>query len=68
MGDINAKNEAWGGSEHDKRGQDLMQWALLNKCTVENNADSEPTFETVRSKGWVDVTITKGVQVVDWEV
>ena len=59
------------GSTTNRRGEDFEAFIVRNELFVENVGIS-PTFETFRGDSWrsslVDVTLTKGVRVVDWLV
>lgn len=67
-GDLNAKNEAWGGHETDERGQKLLEWTASNGFEIINDINSPPTFDSNRGKSWIDVTMCKNTHVINWEV
>lgn len=67
-GDANAHNGAWGFDEDDVRGEDLLEWSILNGFMVLNDRNLGPTFETTRGQSSVDVTLTKGVEGEEWKI
>lgn len=67
-GDLNAKNEAWGGGETDARGEKLMEWMTEKGLVLENDSASGATFSSTRGNSWVDVTMSRGVVMNEWRV
>lgn len=63
MGDLNAKHTAWGGQDTDERGEDLMEWCIVEGYKIENNREDPPTFENSRGKSWIDLVMTRGVEI-----
>ncbi|XP_074032133.1 uncharacterized protein [Leptinotarsa decemlineata] len=68
VGDVNAKNVAWGGNITDERGEDVLEWVMEKGYLVENDCESPPTFYSNRGESWVDITISESVQVKEWRV
>lgn len=69
VGDLNAHNSAWGGDDTDERGADIMDWTLSHNMIIENDPESEPTYEsTAGRKSWVDLTMTRDVSEVSWRI
>lgn len=67
-GDLNAKNAVWGSIEDDERGEDLLRWTLAEGYDIENTSADPPSFVTCRAKGWLDLTITKGIRVEERKI
>ncbi|GBN28168.1 hypothetical protein AVEN_148467-1 [Araneus ventricosus] len=70
-GDFNAKIPAWGLTRSDSRGLELLNFVLRHDLDIRNYIDSPPTFESIRGKSWIDLTIAKNFrreQIVDWRV
>lgn len=67
-GDLNAKHEAWGRGNTDERGAAVMDLVGAANLEVLNDRESEPTFETVNGRSWIDVTLARGVTATGWEV
>ncbi|XP_074031352.1 uncharacterized protein [Leptinotarsa decemlineata] len=68
VGDVNAKNTAWGGNITDERGEDILDWVTEKGYTMENACGSPATFHSNRGESWVDLTVSENVQVNDWKV
>lgn len=69
IGDMNAHNVAWGGNTNDERGEYIMEWAIAEDYLIENRRTSQPTFESTAGRtSWIDLTITKGIEIEDWRV
>ena len=66
-GDFNAKNQGWGGETINTRGENLMNWILLNNFNLENKR-GPPTFDCSRGHSWIDVTFSKNIEVINWMV
>ena len=60
-----------GGNINDDRGEQLSEFFLVNNLFIINEKDSEPTFETVNGKSWIDLSVTSGEmlpKVTHWEI
>ncbi|XP_074036728.1 uncharacterized protein [Leptinotarsa decemlineata] len=68
VGDVNAKNVAWGGNTTDERGEDVLEWVMKKGYLIENDCESPATFSSNRGESWVDLTISESVQVNEWRV
>ncbi|KAJ8945530.1 hypothetical protein NQ318_020375 [Aromia moschata] len=66
-GDMNAKNSVWGGREVDDRGEEVYEWVVMNGVRIENESGDEPSFFSTRGKSWIDLVMSKWVQVCDRE-
>ena len=68
--DSNCHSELF-GKETDKRGELLEDFIFLNDLVVENRGNI-PTFSTLKNNklasSFIDVTLSKDVDVVDWRV
>ncbi|KAH7963866.1 hypothetical protein HPB52_023739 [Rhipicephalus sanguineus] len=56
-GDFNAKHRLWGQTDADERGLQVAQFALSSNLVVMNDDQSLPTFETLYSASWLDLTL-----------
>ncbi|XP_064478784.1 uncharacterized protein LOC135392065 [Ornithodoros turicata] len=72
LGDFNAKNPAWGGTTADPRGDELIEFMLLNDLRPLNNPHSPPhTFDRPRGTSWIDITIVREIHAhnsLNWQV
>ncbi|KAF8786050.1 hypothetical protein HNY73_009947 [Argiope bruennichi] len=69
--DWNAHNRLRGYSNEDTRGSQVEDFLLAKDLFLQNDANSLPTFEHNSSKGWPDLTITKGTDITNstkWSV
>ncbi|XP_018577377.1 uncharacterized protein LOC108915741 [Anoplophora glabripennis] len=64
-GDFNGKNVAWGGTETDERGEEILEWTVMHGWNIENSQDDPPSFSSNRGRSWVDLVLSKGVKVKD---
>lgn len=64
-GDFNAKNCASGGEIDEAKGQEIVEWAFAGGCMIENNPNSRATFQNSRGDSWIDLTLSRGVEVED---
>ena len=68
--DSNAHSELY-GHETDSRGEILEEFIFMHGLEVENRGNI-PTFSTLRrntlATSFIDITLSKAVQVVDWRV
>ncbi|KAJ8945527.1 hypothetical protein NQ318_020372 [Aromia moschata] len=67
-GDMNAKNSAWGGNEIDERGEEVYEWAVMNGFRIENGSGDEPSFFSTRGRSWIDLVMSRWVNVYDREI
>ena len=52
----------------EARGEGVTAWTVANDMDVVNDAASLPTFETVNGRSWVDLTMVRGADAVNWSV
>ncbi|XP_035220165.1 uncharacterized protein LOC118193215 [Stegodyphus dumicola] len=70
-GDFNATSPLWGGNQEDHRAAKVLDFIHENRLCVLNSSDSEPTFLTVRAKGWPDITLASSpfaISITNWRV
>ncbi|GBM16752.1 hypothetical protein AVEN_9350-1 [Araneus ventricosus] len=60
-GDFNAKRSAWSPTEQDERGKALLELVFRQDLDIENDIYSDPTFDSVCGKSWIDLTLTKNI-------
>ncbi|XP_035223815.1 uncharacterized protein LOC118196462 [Stegodyphus dumicola] len=56
-GDFNASSSLWGSPIEDSRSAQLLDFVESNRLVIINDTNAPPTFQTIRAKGWPDVTI-----------
>ncbi|XP_075530117.1 uncharacterized protein LOC142563448 [Dermacentor variabilis] len=57
MGDFNAKHAMWGPRANDNRSSRLIEFAAAHGLVVLNDAASPPTYSTLYTDSWIDVTL-----------
>lgn len=67
-GDLNAHNAAWGEDETTVRGTEVLAWANMEGYEINNDRDMGPTFQTVRGQSYIDLTMSKRVEMRGWTV
>lgn len=70
-GDFNARHSLWGDRLTDQKGEDLVDFILINDFDIINPDDSPPTFESTRGKTSIDLTLSSHNLtefVSNWEV
>ena len=64
--DSNAHSKLYGPTENE-RGRRLEHFILSSNLWVENRGTT-PTFQTLYSESFIDVTLTREIRVKDWRV
>ena len=64
--DSNAHSTLYGPDENE-RGRQLEEFIIGNNLWVVNRG-STPTFQTIRSESFIDVTLVKNVEIWNWRV
>lgn len=70
-GDFNARHPLWGDRLIDQKGEDMIDFILLNDLDIINPEDSPPTFISTRGRSWIDLTMSSHNLtdfVSNWEV
>jgi retrotransposon-encoded endonuclease len=57
-----------GGNITDTRGAHLLDFIAQLNLEVVNESDSSPTFATVNGQSWIDVTLTRDLDITNWKV
>ncbi|GBM24309.1 hypothetical protein AVEN_158869-1 [Araneus ventricosus] len=60
-GDFDAKSSAWDPNEQDERGNALLELVFRQDFDIGNDIYSAPTFDSLRGKSWIDLTLTKNI-------
>lgn len=66
-GGINIKNAAWSPVEKTT-GEYLYEWTLVNNFIIPNAQASPPSLSCDRGRSWVDHTMFRSVNIVEWKV
>ena len=64
--DSNAHSHLYGPTLN-RRGNHFEQFILSSGLLVANSGNT-PTFQTIRSESFIDVTLTRGVDITEWRV
>ena len=64
--DSNAHSQMYGPS-NNSRGDDLEHFILRHGLWVENRG-TIPTFQTLQAESFIDVTLSRGIEIRDWKV
>jgi hypothetical protein len=56
--DSNARSKMWHDSVTNQRGKILKEYLLFNDLYVMNEATDTPTFQSIRERSYIDLTIT----------
>ncbi|XP_035206104.1 uncharacterized protein LOC118181140 [Stegodyphus dumicola] len=70
-GDFNAHSPVWGAPVENNRGRLLLEFIQEKRLTILNNANSPPTFLTLRAQGWIDLTLATpkiASLITNWKV
>ncbi|XP_035224615.1 uncharacterized protein LOC118197216 [Stegodyphus dumicola] len=57
-GDFNAQNQLWGYNHTSPRGSSMEDFIQANNLILHNTPEDNPTFETINSKRWPDLTLS----------
>lgn len=68
LGDFNAKSPAWGGEITDRRGVLMMDFIGRHDLYIDNSPDDQATFSSTNGQSWIDLTLSRRVDVSNWRV
>lgn len=66
--DLNAKSAVWGRDSTDSMEEELLDFVLAKGLAIINDSGQLVTFETENGRSWIDMTVTKQLQIEDWLV
>ena len=71
LADTNARSKLWYDTINNERGKILEEFLTVKSLHIINENKDIPTFETIRGRSWVDLTITNDQllrHVTEWKI
>ena len=59
--DTNSRSKLWNDIYTNQRGKTLEEFIITSDLLVMNEANDVPTFETIRGRSWIDLTICNNI-------
>jgi hypothetical protein len=61
--DSNSRGKLWHDTHTNQRGKNLEEFIITSDLFLMNEETDTPTFETVRGRSWIDLTLYNNIVV-----